>query len=821
MTAASAAAAPICTMSMAADPSSLHATRTSSSAASTSKLELTLAGKSLLLSSQPSFSKRIDFLLPQPPPSQYRRSSLPSPIGSPRVPSIHPPSWTILPELVTDASGHLSPSISMSPTALVDDNAVASQDHLLANGSHADSLHYTHDSLGKYSSYSPRPASLHSPNAIVPPGQPDLTHPERSQTFGSEYDLNPSEAGGPLNASLLPAEGRRVRRKRKPAPPELLVIVRPPPSSKDRNPLNLQIQLIVPQAPTPSRTSGELSRDPSTSLSSSASTGGVARRASITSTRSGKSEATTASSSAGSNVGGSVKRVTPLYNLAFHSILPTTISDAGTDERVAKYSRKGVDIDGFGTLEPCELIPGINDLATLAHGGPISPSTDSLKDQPTSDPGVEPTRSQTEPPTSFESMTPEARSPDSGFGAKFARRFKGLSLNGPKIGGATASSGAASATGVEPSISSVAGSTAISNFFSGIGSAAKAARAEGSKRPMSAIGVAPSVFGQQSRAATTVAAVSATSTGIDVGQMIAGAGLDDSGNRRTQGYFWTIKKLNRKGAGGAEGRTHEMYLNAVGQNAVLTNVWNRFNSANRLGGDEKHPHPAEIPMRIEWTRDRRMNSISGPRSEGHSRNGDAVSDAASKRASISSAGVSSGTGSGVNGADKTMSDSGLVPAATTSSGARLRPPSGRRRSSGRSTSRSRSAGGARSGSISVRDSIDAQEAAGGEDGAGPQDDGYESDPEDSETPWSCHLVLGPSTRIPIGTLSPAPHHPKVVAQLAVPFPLPDLSQTGLGADAAGLTREEIKDIICVTCLHLIIRESFGGLGKVKRRGDRA
>ena len=95
-------------------------------------------------------------------------------------------------------------------------------------------------------------------------------------------------------------------------------------------------------------------------------------------------------------------------------------------------------------------------------------------------------------------------------------------------------------------------------------------------------------------------------------------------------------------------------------------------------------------------------------------------------------------------------------------------------------------------------------------------DGNESDPEDSETPWSCHLVLGGDTRIPIGTLSPAPHHPKVVAQLAVPFPLPDLSQTGLGQDRAGLTREEIKDIICVTCLHLVIRESFGGLGSTRR-----
>lgn len=99
------------------------------------------------------------------------------------------------------------------------------------------------------------------------------------------------------------------------------------------------------------------------------------------------------------------------------------------------------------------------------------------------------------------------------------------------------------------------------------------------------------------------------------------------------------------------------------------------------------------------------------------------------------------------------------------------------------------------------------------------DSNEDSDPEDSETPWACHLVLGPNTRIPLGSLLPAPHHPKLVGQLAVPFPLPDLSATGLGPDGAGLSREELKDIIIVTCLHLIIRESFGGLARRKSNGS--
>ena len=175
-----------------------------------------------------------------------------------------------------------------------------------------------------------------------------------------------------------------------------------------------------------------------------------------------------------------------------------------------------------------------------------------------------------------------------------------------------------------------------------------------------------------------------------------------------------------------------------------------------------------------------------------------------------------------------------------------------------------------------------------------EDDGNESDPEDSETPWTCTLVVrrlspsrlprtapnsssassGSSTaRVKVAGVVPTPHHPKVVALLKVPFPLPDIeiervsvrkrvitpagvarpapfaderpgtangagSGTGgskksffsgkdqgaggaLGAGAEGLilTAEEIKDMVCCTGLWLVVREGFGGVGKEKRKGD--
>lgn len=66
--------------------------------------------------------------------------------------------------------------------------------------------------------------------------------------------------------------------------------------------------------------------------------------------------------------------------------------------------------------------------------------------------------------------------------------------------------------------------------------------------------------------------------------------------------------------------------------------------------------------------------------------------------------------------------------------------------------------------------------------AGHSDDEDESDPEDSETPWSAMLKVRKNKkqkdnevlRLKCGTLSPTPHHPKVVAMLKVPFPLPDV-----------------------------------------------
>ncbi|KAH8918738.1 hypothetical protein BT69DRAFT_1322632 [Atractiella rhizophila] len=85
----------------------------------------------------------------------------------------------------------------------------------------------------------------------------------------------------------------------------------------------------------------------------------------------------------------------------------------------------------------------------------------------------------------------------------------------------------------------------------------------------------------------------------------------------------------------------------------------------------------------------------------------------------------------------------------------------------------------------------------------------ESDPEDSESPWICQLQLPNSRGVMLSNLSPAPHHPRIIAQLTMPYNL---------RSEGGLTVEELKDMVFVTSLWLLIRERLGGLG-MKRKGD--
>ena len=116
----------------------------------------------------------------------------------------------------------------------------------------------------------------------------------------------------------------------------------------------------------------------------------------------------------------------------------------------------------------------------------------------------------------------------------------------------------------------------------------------------------------------------------------------------------------------------------------------------------------------------------------------------------------------------------------------------------------------------------------------------DSDPEDSETPWTCSIwVKKTGHRQILGTLTPALYHPKVIATLKMPAKvegvcLRDISvrtkdgSAGEGIDKrrremmervkgeVALSEENLKDVVCVTALWLVAREEFGGLGRKKK-----
>ncbi|KAG8971922.1 hypothetical protein FRB90_010360 [Tulasnella sp. 427] len=82
-------------------------------------------------------------------------------------------------------------------------------------------------------------------------------------------------------------------------------------------------------------------------------------------------------------------------------------------------------------------------------------------------------------------------------------------------------------------------------------------------------------------------------------------------------------------------------------------------------------------------------------------------------------------------------------------------------------------------------------------------------------------------KLKLATMTPAPHHPKVVSHLRMPYPLPDVNVDQMRVASGDeemekgdliLTMEDIKDVVCVTGLWLIVREGFGGLER-RRKGD--
>lgn len=139
---------------------------------------------------------------------------------------------------------------------------------------------------------------------------------EQHQPLSQQRKLSQQQQRDILNESSSRSDNNQSRPSK--YAPEVLVIVRPPPHISN-NPMNLQIQLVTPKSNRQS-----VASDKSLSRSSSIHSEHSLGQASNVSLHSTTSHLTS---------GG--RKLIPLYNLQYHNVLTTTISDAGTDAKVS------------------------------------------------------------------------------------------------------------------------------------------------------------------------------------------------------------------------------------------------------------------------------------------------------------------------------------------------------------------------------------------------------------------------------------------------------------------------------------------------------
>ncbi|WFC94218.1 hypothetical protein MBRA1_000851 [Malassezia brasiliensis] len=520
------------------------------------------------------------------------------------------------------------------------------------------------------------------------------------------------EAPTALGLATLPQRRARV------SPPEELIIVQPSLKKQHYHPYNLQIQLLS-RGRTGSNPNSDAGHSEGRSRSNSGSSlvpaAELRRSNSTSSTRSGGSDMSSSSSN-----GVSTRRAIPLYNLDYHHIRTTHIVDAGTDQNVAKFTRKGVEIDGFGLLQPHEVlymqgrrsppqaaaVPANTDAQDEAQG-----SSDSLG---AADEGGDKA-----------AAASSAGEPSKVLRSKFFSRIR-------KIGNQLRN------TGVGEDSHGLTRSQSMRTTTR----TATATAMEPLHRTDSHDKLPPPVV------SPTAPTYTNAPNSNSIPQLVPGAGV--AHGKMTRAYVWEIKRLARDDEPGAANATE------AGANPVLTRIWRQFNDFARQGQGIPAPPAHTIRPAFEWVRD----------SDGPASPKAAASPLPTPESEI---------------ALHTSPESLRAPL----------PPIEER-----SRSASRNRGASRSPATS------------------PTRRGSGSSEADTELPycsWTCFLVLDESTRIPIGQLMPAPHHPLVVCHLSLPSPLPDLRNTGIGLDGRGFSREELRDIVVVTSVHLVIRESLGSL----------
>lgn len=692
----------------------------------------------------------------------------------------------------------------------------------------------------------------------------DNTPPRTSTTITSPDEKNEPSAADVPNS-------RKKSKKDRP-PNETFIVVRPPPS-KSIHPLNLQVQLVPPQSRAPGSSSTIHALDSSHSNGAPDSAADSARTSSDRSDYSGYTSATSISSFASTSTTSSGRRtIIPLYNLQAHHVMTNTIVDAGTDAKVAKFAKRGLEIIGLALLEPIEvwgstplpqtippqhatnigrtsvddtqrefgaLSPRFNPRSHSTSKGPISPSdrpATSHSTIPALDrdshqqraPAINITLSPTDGslPTSISAGdTPQPRRKKL-FTSMFKKKdpSRSLSIAVPSSGTDNRSPPSAPPRVTNHNVQR--GAPSYDPPHSGVPESAQSGFGLGGDGSLSPTPMAGANSVTSTVYCPPVLGVQATLY----------PSIQPPSGRPTK-YAWVIRKwLKGAETGILNGMMGKLSIN--GRGGGVGNA----NAGVSVDGN------SSVEVRFEWERGHKKQREKGRR-RGKRQVGESQTE----------------TGQDNRKQAHTV---GRRPSTTLSTPS----PSGSIRRAALdvavgSEDQRLSIVSQQSNSDTVTDesSIAPHNAQSHQRRRSPGDDsGDESDPEDSETPWICTLTIrrlrshSPSSSLrhssiaenhdsqpqsvclKVATLSPTPHHPKVVGLLKVPFPLPDIeiesmavrkrvvtahgvsrTMSGAGEGHGGLvlTAEEIKDTISSTALWLVVREGFGGIGRERKRSE--
>ncbi|KAG6910374.1 hypothetical protein DXG01_011089 [Tephrocybe rancida] len=675
---------------------------------------------------------------------------------------------------------------------------------------------------------------------------------------------------------------------------ETFIIVRPPPA-KSNHPLNLQVQLVPPAARNTRQSLDESDGGNSTATSQLSLTRTASNR-SDTSTYS--SYGSTASFSSTASATSTRRTIVPLYSLQAHNVLTNTIVDAGTDAKIAKFLKRGIELVDLAILEPVEVwSEPPKSVPAIRTSRPATPdfSAHSMTTAESSVTSLPHTSSNLNPNATTPNMTPIPLPPStptglSGNGSSskrnlFGKMFKKKdnSITSPPSSPAPSRSSPLNSPLQstkplipDPSTTPTPGSSRVHtrNLSSSLSPAVltdKLRHRSSSPNPrVLGLGLlqVPSLedspshqgngngVGHRSSMDVTTPTTSNPSAedkilrppvlGIQptlsysyspaggvAPEPVSVGSLGKSA--RALMYVWFVRKWFKRRADDTDaGGLLGMVQSHTGHTCPASGRGSGFS----LNGSGHTAAGEGVEVRFEWKR----NSAKGRARKGRGRRG---RKDGGEEAGRSDKGKSSKDRLRERVGDKLTHRLSINSHQSVSTNLSTSEDGQRDRSATRDVDNERR------GSFNMNRE---------------DDDGDESDPEDSETPWTCTLKIrrtGPGTtgstftarsrqpstqgggdevgvlpqtpqvlRFKVGTLSPTPHHPKVIAMLKVPFPLPDVEVERMAAVKRGtaavntqqwegltLTAEEIKDVVCSTAMWLAVREGFGGVGKVNRKGD--